>query len=79
MVDKLKNRITKPINMIESKGEKPFAQTNNISYVFLTNNDNPVKISYDDRRYCEIECNNEKANNTENFNVNKLIAANMIN
>ena len=68
MVDKLKNRITKPINMIESKGKKPFAQTNNISYVFLTNNDNPVKISYDDRRYCGIECNNEKANNTEYFN-----------
>jgi len=55
--------------MIEAKGKKPFAQTNNISYVFLTNNDNQVKISYDDRRYCGIECNNEKVINTKDMGV----------
>ena len=35
--------------------------------VFLTNNENPVKVPHDDRRFCGIECNNNIANNFEYF------------
>lgn len=63
--ENIKNAITRPINMIEHKGLKPYENTNNIGYIFLTNNDNPVKVSYTDRRFMAIECNNEYANNAE--------------
>ncbi len=33
--------------------------------VFLTNNDNAVKIETDDRRFAAIQCYNELANNKE--------------
>lgn len=35
--------------------------------MFLTNNDNAIKIETDDRRYAAIECYNELANNKEFF------------
>ena len=65
----IKNSITAKVNIVEHKGAKPYENTNNIGYVYLTNNDNPLKIPSDDRRFCAIELNNEKANNKEYFDL----------
>jgi hypothetical protein len=65
--EKIKNAITRDINEIECKGKETYKNTNNIGYVFLTNNDNPVKVPHDDRRFTGIECNGELANNKEYF------------
>jgi hypothetical protein len=65
--EKIKNAITRDINEIECKGKETFKNTNNIGYIFLTNNDNPVKVPHDDRRFTGIECNGELANNKEYF------------
>ena len=67
--EKIKNAITRNINIIEHKGLKPYENTNNIGYIFLTNNENPIKIPYDDRRFCGIECNGSVANNNNYFNL----------
>jgi len=65
--ENIKNSITAKVNMIEHKGHDAYKNTNNISYIFLTNNDNPMKITFDDRRFCGIECNNNIANDFEYF------------
>jgi hypothetical protein len=61
--EKIKNCITKKINKIEHKGLKPYYDTNNVQYIFLSNNQNPLKIPAGDRRFGVIECNNNNANN----------------
>lgn len=69
--ENIKNGITTEFNIIEHKGLKPYKNTNHIGYVFLTNNDNPLKVSIDDRRFCGIECNNSICNNKEYFTLLK--------
>jgi hypothetical protein len=66
-MEKLKGSITRLENSIEYKKQTPFTQRNNVSYVLLTNNDNPIKISSHDRRFCGIECDNSICNNREYF------------
>jgi len=63
----IKYAITTTHNNIEHKGEKTYKNTNNIQYVFLTNNSNAVKIPVGDRRFCGIECNNKYANDSVYF------------
>lgn len=65
--ENIKCAITAETNIIEHKGLKPYKNTNHISYNFLTNNDQPIKVPIDDRRFCGIECNNEICNNLEYF------------
>ena len=65
--EKIKNAITRNINTIEKKGATPYDNTNNIGYIFLTNNDNPLKIPHDDRRFTGIECNFKYANDKDYF------------
>ena len=65
--ENIKCAITAEDNIIEHKGLKPYKNTNHISYIFLTNNDNPLKVSADDRRFCGIECNNTICNNKLNI------------
>ena len=67
--EKIKNAITRELNIIEHKGLKPYENTNNIGFVYLTNNDNPLKIPHDDRRFCGFECNNNKANDYDYFRL----------
>lgn len=67
--EKIKNAITRDKNIIEHKGLKPYENINNIGFIFLTNNDNPIKIPYDDRRFCGIECSGEMANNNDYFSL----------
>jgi len=65
--ENIKNGITKETNEINPKGIDPYPNTNNIGYIFLTNNDNPLKIPHGDRRFVAIECNNKYAKNDEYF------------
>lgn len=64
----IKNAITRPINQIEYKGMTPYDNTNNIGFIFLTNQkNNPIKIDTEDRRFMAVECNNTIANNKNYF------------
>ncbi len=65
--ENIKCAITAKENHIEHKGKTPYKNSNNIGYIFATNNDNPLKIPHDDRRFCGIEANNNIANNHEYF------------
>ena len=65
--ENIKCAITAETNIIEHKGLKPYKNTNHIGYIYLTNNDNPLKVPADDRRFCGIECNNLICNNKEYF------------
>lgn len=56
--DKLKSLITQTENIIERKGMDVFKTLDYNRYVFLTNNDWPVRIERGDRRYLAIECCN---------------------
>ena len=63
----IKNALTRKINSIQYKGKTQFDNTNNIGYVFFSNQENPIKIDINDRRFQAIQCNNEIANNREYF------------
>ena len=67
--ENIKCAITAEFNTIEHKGLKPYKNTNHIGFIYLTNNDNPVKVPIDDRRFCGIECNNLICNNKEYFDA----------
>ena len=66
ITEAIKDMITREINSIEKKGFEKYDNQNNISYVMLTNNDNPIKIPQDDRRFLAIECDNSICN-SENY------------
>ena len=63
----IKNALTRKINSIQYKGKTQFDNTNNIGYVFFSNQENPIKIDINDRRFQAIQCNNQIANNREYF------------
>jgi hypothetical protein len=65
----IKQSITRPEVKIEEKGKEAFIITNNIGYVFFTNNENPLKIDINDRRFCAIQCNDAIANDNDYFNA----------
>jgi hypothetical protein len=65
--ESIKYAITTENNSIESKGKQVYKNRNNIGYVFLTNNEFPLKITKTDRRFIAIKCNNDIANNNEYF------------
>jgi hypothetical protein len=67
IVEKLKDRITNPINKIQHKGLKTYTQTNHATYIMLTNKSNPLQIETHDRRYLTVESNNDICNNAEYF------------
>jgi hypothetical protein len=67
ITEDIKDRITNKKNLIEPKGHNPVGQKNCISYIYFSNNDNPLQIAQDDRRFVAIECNNEICNNSEYF------------
>lgn len=65
--ENIKNAITKKINTINIKNKSQYENVNNVGYIFLSNNDNPLRIPINDRRFVAIECNNSIANNHEYF------------
>lgn len=62
-VNRIKNAITREVNIIERKGLEAYENKNNISYIFLTNNDVVMKIDANERRFICIECDSSNANN----------------
>ncbi len=65
--DKLKNIITQDTIAWEQKGIQGITINNCGRYIFLTNNDTPIKIEMTDRRFVVFEMNPEKRNNAEYF------------
>jgi hypothetical protein len=67
-------------NLGEHKGVDPVKITNCTHIIFLTNNDNAIKIESDDRRFAAVECYNERANNKVYFErlVNEITSKNLI-
>jgi len=74
IIEQLKGTITAPEITINEKGVKPYKMKNYATFILLTNNDNPIKIDPQDRRYLAFECNNEIANDETYFrNLRKEI------
>lgn len=74
IIEQLKGSITATEITINEKGVKSYKMKNYATFILLTNNDNPIKIDPQDRRYLAFECNNEIANNEEYFrNLRKEI------
>jgi len=72
--DAIKDAITRKENIIEPKGKDAYKNTNNVFYVFLTNNKNAIKVEENDRRFCAIEGDNTIANDNDYFTaLNKEI------
>jgi len=65
--DKLKNIITQDTIAWEQKGMQGITIRNCGRYIFLTNNDTPIKIGLTDRRFVVFEMSSEKRNNSEYF------------
>jgi hypothetical protein len=68
IIDAIKDATTKETNKIEVKGREPRFEQNNIHYIYLTNNDNPLPIEESDRRFVAFECNKDIAQDTNYFN-----------
>lgn len=58
--DRLKNMITSDTFVYEEKGKDAIPMKNCNRFICTTNNDLPVKIEGDDRRFVVFECSNEK-------------------
>jgi Family of unknown function (DUF5906)/Primase C terminal 2 (PriCT-2) len=67
--ENIKVAITRHTNNIERKNFDPVKENNHIQYIFTTNNDIPLKISYGERRFTGCVCNNGICNNAEYFNT----------
>ncbi len=65
--DKIKNIITQDTIAWEQKGIQTITINNCGRYIFLTNNDTPIKIEMTDRRFVVFEMNPEKRNNADYF------------
>ena len=65
--ENIKAAITAKIISIEHKGKDVYKMTNNMHFIFLTNNDNSVNVGPGDRRFVCIECDNTICNNFEYF------------
>jgi hypothetical protein len=66
--DKLKSLITNETVPIERKGFDTQIEEDSNNYVFLTNNDWPVKVETSDRRYVIIESSSNRIGDREYFN-----------
>jgi len=63
----IKNLITRETVTIEPKGFDSYEVSNYISLIFLSNNEYPVPIAIDDRRFAAVKCNGEIANKESYF------------
>jgi phage/plasmid-associated DNA primase len=58
--DEIKQLIAgQPTITVENKGKDKREITNNLGFIFLSNNENPIKIEESDRRWCIFECSNK--------------------
>ena len=65
--ENIKDAITRNETNIHNKMMKPYTVKDACNFIFLTNNDNPIKIPNDDRRFFCVEMSSKYANNTEYF------------
>lgn len=66
-LEKLKNRTTIGTVQYEKKGIDPIVIKNYSNFILTTNNDNSIKIPYDDRRFCVLQTNDKYKGNTKYF------------
>jgi hypothetical protein len=64
---RIKGLITQPINHLNEKNIVKWDETNNIFYVWLSNQECPLVIEESDRRMGALECNNKIANKLDYF------------
>jgi len=67
--DKLKNLITQSEQVIERKGLKPVRFSDYNNYIFLSNNNWPIKVELSDRRYFCLDLGNSKCKDSDYFDV----------
>lgn len=65
--DKLKNYITDENIMIEGKGLDAISMENNLRFLFTSNNELPIKVERNCRRYAVSQCSDEKIGDREYF------------
>ena len=65
--ENIKDAITRNETNIHNKMMKPYTVKDACNFIFLTNNNNPIKIPNDDRRFFCVEMSSKYANNTEYF------------
>lgn len=65
--EKIKNLITAETVQYEQKGVDSITLNNYARWIFTSNNDTPVKISADDRRFVIFDCDNSVCGNTQYF------------
>lgn len=63
VANELKDIITRTTENVEFKGKDKFIIDDYKNYIFTTNNENVFKVSNNDRRFCLIECPEEKQTN----------------
>ena len=63
----IKTLITQPTKYYENKGKDKFKVRNCGRYVFISNNQTPVKIEHSDRRFIVSECSSRCIQNKEFF------------
>lgn len=66
--EKIKNLITAETVQYEEKGKDSISLSNFARWIFTTNNDTPIKITYTDRRFVVFDCDNSICGNIEYFN-----------
>ena len=67
VVDKTQFLITEPFIQQETKNVQPVDVRNFGRYLFFSNNDNPLKVDPNDRRFVIFRCSDDKAKDTEYF------------
>lgn len=67
--DRLKSLITQRRLNVERKGMDIFAINDYNHYVFLTNNDWPIKVEHSDRRYVAVDVDESRIGDTNYFNA----------
>ena len=63
--ENIKDAITRNETNIHNKMMKPYTVKDACNFIFLANNNNPIKIPNDDRRFFCVEMSSTYANNTE--------------
>jgi hypothetical protein len=66
-MDRMKDLITNDRGRLERKGVDAYDINNYASFVFTTNNDNPIKISPTDRRFVAFDCNDVRRGDGDYF------------
>jgi hypothetical protein len=76
--NKIKSLITEKQNVIERKGQDRFKTETLSNYIFLSNNDNPIHITPDNRRFFCFDVSTEEQRKVEYFiNLKKKIVENI--